>query len=92
MRVLDDVLARFLFLRQYMLYTDVNQAIASFALGIWVGLRLSSPESAGDERFCEVLATWMRALQSPTARMDLFRSPEEADLFSLEFLRFWQGR
>ncbi|MBN1945377.1 MAG: hypothetical protein JW797_06840 [Bradymonadales bacterium] len=90
--VLNDALARFLFLRQTLLYSDLEHAMACFVLGLWVALRLCPPGEEGDEQFGEVLATWHRALQGPSARQALFAEQGDAVRFLGTFLRFWRGR
>lgn len=91
-KALEDTVVRFLYFRHYLMFVNMSHAVVSFVLGLWVGLALTdeSEDDRADYRLGELIATWMRALQSPSVRRSMFRGQKEVDELLNVFDRLWR--
>ena len=89
-RLLQDAIRRFLFLRHYLMFNGLRHGAAALGVGVWVAFHLSMNHERPAHRFGEVLATWMRMIQSADARLALFQSPDEVVVFVRTFLQYWR--
>ena len=90
-RLLEDALRRFLVYRQYLMFVGLQHGTAALCLGILTSLILTQDDEDRERRVGQLVAAWMRTIQSPGVRAALFDGPDEVVLFLRTFYQYWGG-
>lgn len=89
--LLEDALLRFLFYRQYLMFVGLQHGTAALTVGIATALALTASEPDRERSFGRHLAAWMRIIQSPAVRRELFKGPDEVVRFLRGFEQYWRA-
>ena len=87
--LLEDALRRFLVYRQHLMFVGLQHGTAAFCLGILTSLILAQEVEERERRAGQLIAAWMRTIQSPGVRAALFQGPDEVVLFLRTFYQYW---
>ena len=88
-RLLEDAVGRFLVYRQYLMFVGLQHGTAALCLGILTSLILTQEVEDRERRVGQLIAAWMRTIQSPGVRAALFDGPDEVVLFLRTFYQYW---